>query len=68
MAGMQVTSETKQAAVSIVVTRANGKVEDLGVVAYFHRNPMRRLLYALKRRLGMRVRERDLFRPEKRES
>jgi len=61
MAGMQVTSETKQAAVSVVVTRANGAVEDLGVVAYYHRNPLRRLVYLLKRRLGFRVRERDLF-------
>ena len=63
MAGMQVTSETKQAAISVVVTRANGTIEDLGVVAYYHRNPIMQLLYLLKRRVGLRVDERDLFTP-----
>lgn len=30
------------------IIRANGAVEDLGVIAYWHRNPLRRLAWRLK--------------------
>ncbi len=36
--------------VEAVVTRADGTVEDLGVIAYYHRNPLRRWAWALRRR------------------
>jgi hypothetical protein len=29
----------------LTVTRADGRVEDLGTVGYFHRHPLRRLLW-----------------------
>lgn len=31
-----------------VVTRADGTVEDLGTVAYYHKNPLRRWAWAVK--------------------
>lgn len=34
-----------------VITRADGRVETLGDIAYWHRNPLRRAWYALQRRL-----------------
>jgi len=41
--------QAKSSTVSAVVTRANGQVEDLGVVSYYHRNPLRRLLWRVLR-------------------
>lgn len=38
----------RRATVSAVVTRADGTKEDLGVVSYWHRNPIHRLLWRLK--------------------
>jgi hypothetical protein len=35
-------AKAQQASVHAVVTRANGTVEDLGMIAYYHRNPLRR--------------------------
>jgi hypothetical protein len=34
----------RTAEVRLVITRADGRVEDLGRVAYWHRNPIRRAL------------------------
>lgn len=45
------TSKVKQVTVNAVVIRNNGKREDLGTVAYFHSNPLRRLWFALKQNL-----------------
>lgn len=39
---MKVSSETKQASLEMVVTRANGTVENLGVVSYYSKNPFKR--------------------------
>jgi len=41
----------KQITCSIVVKRANGTVEDLGVVAYWHKNPFKRMWHKLNRLL-----------------
>lgn len=32
---------------SAVVTRADGTIEDLGIIAYYHKNPIKRLIYWL---------------------
>jgi hypothetical protein len=40
----------KSASTSIRVIRADGSVEEYGVVSYWHRNPLRRLWYRLTRR------------------
>jgi hypothetical protein len=36
------------------ITRADGTVEDHGVVGYWHRNPLKRLMFRLKRLLSRR--------------
>jgi len=43
------------ATVEAVVIRADGTREDLGVVAYYHQNPLKQWLYNLRRWLGQRV-------------
>lgn len=40
-----------QIAVSAVITRADGTVEDLGMISYWHKNPLRRLAYRIGRLL-----------------
>jgi hypothetical protein len=35
------------------VIRANGSVEDLGVIAYYHKNPVKRCAYNLKKWLRL---------------
>lgn len=42
----------REASISAVVIRADGTVEDLGEVAYFHKNPFRRWLWRLKKGLS----------------
>lgn len=37
--------------ISAVVTRADGRVEDLGVISFWHRNPLRRLAWRIMRGL-----------------
>ena len=59
---VQVAQSVKQAAVSIRVTRADGRVEDLGVVGYYHRDSRRRRLrYALLRLLRRPIPEQRIF-------
>lgn len=41
MGTMQVKGGAEESSVRAVVTRADGTVEDLGVVAYNHRNPFK---------------------------
>lgn len=36
-----------QTSVSAVITRADGRVEDLGEIAYWHRNPLKRLQHRI---------------------
>lgn len=40
--------------VSLIVTRADGTVEDLGVTDYYHKNPLRRWAFYAKKKLGVR--------------
>ena len=39
-----------------VITRADGRVEDLGIVGYWHRNPLRRLWFRAKQLTVRRTR------------
>ena len=34
--------------IDVVITRADGTVERLGTVAYWHKNPFKRLLWKIK--------------------
>lgn len=40
--GLLVNAKAKESFITAVITRADGTVEDLGVVSYWHRNPLRR--------------------------
>jgi len=31
-----------------VITRADGRVEDLGIIDYYHKNPLRRIAWRLR--------------------
>lgn len=46
-------SKIKAATFDVVVTRADGTVENLGTVAYYHRNPLKRWFYWLKKKLNI---------------
>ena len=41
----------KEASIEAVVIRADGTVENLGRIAYYHKNPLRRLVWSIKHRL-----------------
>jgi len=41
-------SKPKRVEIVAVVRRADGTVENLGAVAYWHRNPLRRLAWRVK--------------------
>jgi hypothetical protein len=49
VAGISASGQVKSAEISVVVIRADGTVEDHGTVAYYHRNPLRRLAWRLRR-------------------
>lgn len=45
---MQVAANVQEASISAVVIRADGTIENLGVVSYYHKNPLRRLLWRVR--------------------
>jgi hypothetical protein len=49
MSSMIVPSNAKEAQISAVITRADGTIEQLGVVSYWHRNPLKRIFWSIKR-------------------
>lgn len=42
------TKTVVEAKLTAIVTRADGTQEDLGIVGYYHRNPLKRWLHAFK--------------------
>lgn len=46
--GSSAQGQAKSAALRAVVIRADGTREDLGVVSYWHRNPLKRWAWATK--------------------
>lgn len=56
MSMMLANSAIKEASFSAIVTRADGTVEDLGVISYYSSNPIKRLLFSIKQLLKIRVR------------
>lgn len=52
MAQINVRQQVVERSLSAVITRADGTVEDLGVINYWHRAPTKRLLWRVKRWLG----------------
>lgn len=49
MATIRTNAPVKRATLSAVVTRKDGTVENLGVVSYYHRNPLKRWAWQLKK-------------------
>lgn len=41
-------SDAKEAIISATVIRADGTVEELGVISYWHKNPIKRLIGNVK--------------------
>lgn len=44
---MEANAKVRQATLEAVVIRADGTVENLGVVSYYHKNPLKRLFYKI---------------------
>lgn len=45
-------ARVKESSISAVITRADGSVEELGTIAYWHRNPLRRWAWGARKFLG----------------
>lgn len=45
---IKLNTKTKETKLTAVVTRADGTVEHLGTIAYYHSNPFRRLLWNIR--------------------
>ena len=46
-----ITSEAKvkQMEISAIITRADGTIENLGTIQYWHKNPLKRFLWRIKK-------------------
>jgi hypothetical protein len=53
MAAVSAKSHVREASIEAVITRANGTVENLGMISYYHRNPLRRFAWQLRKLLRM---------------
>jgi len=42
MSGISAKSNMREQTISAVITRADGTVEHLGVISYYHKNPLKR--------------------------
>jgi hypothetical protein len=49
MSNMIVPLNAKEAQISAVIIRADGTKVDLGVVSYWHKNPLKRILWSIKK-------------------
>ena len=46
---IQVENKVKQMEISAIITRADGTVEDLGTIQYWHKNPLKRIIWRIKK-------------------
>jgi hypothetical protein len=42
-------SNVKESSFHAVITRADGTIEDLGVISYYHKNPLKRWIWNIKK-------------------
>ncbi len=42
-------AKVKQMEISAVITRADGTIVNLGTIQYWHKNPLKRLLWRIKK-------------------
>lgn len=45
--------KAREASIEITITRADGTIERLGAVSYWHRNPLKRWFWHARRWLGI---------------
>lgn len=50
---MQVSADVKSASISAVKILANGERVQLGVIAFYHRNPFKRIAFHIRKFLGV---------------
>lgn len=46
---IQVESQVKQMEISAIITRADGTIENLGTIQYWHKNLFKRILWRIKK-------------------
>ena len=51
MPALSALSRAKKTELSAIVIRADGSREDLGVIGYWHRNPLFRALFKIRRQI-----------------
>lgn len=49
MAGIAAPAGAKEASIEAVIIRADGRIERLGEIAYWHKNPLKRALWRVWR-------------------
>jgi len=42
-------AKVKQMELSAIITRADGTIEDLGTIQYWHKNPLKRIIWRIKK-------------------
>jgi hypothetical protein len=42
-------AKVKQMEISAIITRADGTIENLGTIQYWHKSPLKRLLWRIKK-------------------
>jgi hypothetical protein len=42
-------AQVKQMEISAIITRADGTIEDLGTIQYWHKNPLKRIIWRIKK-------------------
>jgi len=42
-------AKVKQMEISAIITRADGTIENLGTIQYWHKNPLKRFLWRIKK-------------------
>ncbi len=47
--GLLAGAKVVESSIEATITRADGRVEHLGTISYFHRNPLRRLAWRISR-------------------
>jgi len=55
MASITGIGNAKSAEMSMTIIRADGKREELGVVSYYHKNPIKRAIFKIKQFLGIKI-------------
>lgn len=46
---MDLNSQVKQMEITAVITRADGTTVDLGTIQYWHKNPLKRIYWRIKK-------------------